>query len=125
MADHIAEGGQPNLRAYRYAILAAIVVLIPLIIVSNLDVLHLFIAAPVLLIIGVCVLIYAAVRRNLRMAVALAVFWTVSALLFIYPSEVRIPIKWLLWSSEYKNQVLAQPAPSNGDFKHIEGDGWG
>jgi hypothetical protein len=87
--------------------------------------LYVFIVAPVLLIIGLGVLIYAAIRRNLRIALALAAFWTASALLFIYPSEARSPIKWLLWSSDYKKQVLAQPAPANGDFKHIEWDAWG
>ena len=125
MTDKPAENRWLDLRPHLYAILAAIVVFLPLLIVSNLDVLYLFIVVPILLIIGLCVLIYAAVRRNLRIALALAAFWTASALLFIYPSEVRSPIKWLLWSSEYKERVLAQPNPSNSDFKHIEWDGWG
>jgi hypothetical protein len=125
LTDNAAKGRWLDLRPHLYAILAAIVVFLPLLIVSNLDVLYLFIVVPILLIIGLCVLIYAAVRRNLRVALALAVFWTASALLFIYPSEVRSPIKWLLWSSEYKKRVLAQPNPSNSDFKHIEWDGWG
>jgi hypothetical protein len=125
VADKAAKSRRLDLRPYLYAILAAIVVFIPLLINSNLDVLYLFIAVPVLLIIGLCVLIYAAVRGNLRIAVAIAVFWTASALLFIYPSQVRSPIKWLLWSSEYKKQVLAQPAPTNGEFKHTEWDDWG
>jgi hypothetical protein len=125
VADKVAENRWLDLRPHLYAILAALVVFLPLLMVSNLDVLYLFIVVPILLIIGLCVLIYAAVRRNLRVAVALAAFWTASALLFIYPSEVRSPIKWLLWSPEYKKQVLAQPNPSNADFKHIEWDGWG
>ena len=125
MTDKTSETRWLDLRPHLYAILAAIVVFLPLLIVSNLDVLYLFIVAPVLIIIGFCVLIYAAVRRNLRVAVAVAVFWTSSALLFIYTSEIRSPIKWLLWSSKYKKQVLAQPNPSNGDFKNIEWDDWG
>jgi hypothetical protein len=125
VADKVAEIRRLDLRPYLYAILAAMVVFIPLLIVSYLDVLYLFVVAPVLLIIGFCVLIYAAIRRNLRIAVAVAVFWAVSALLFLYPSEVRSPIKWLLWSSEYKQHVLGQPAPTNGEFKHVEWDGWG
>ena len=125
MTDKAAENRWHDLRPHLYAILAAIIVFLPLLIVSNLDVLYLFIVVPILLIIGLCVLIYAAVRRNLRVAVALAAFWTTSALLFIYPSEIRSPIKWLLWSSECKKQVLAQPVSPNGDFKHIEWDGWG
>jgi hypothetical protein len=125
LAEKAAENRWFALRPHFYAILAAIFVFLPLLIVSNLDVLYLFIVVPILLIIGLCVLIYAAVRRNLRVALVVAVFWTSSALLFIYPSEVRSPIKWLLLASDYKKQVLAQPTPSNGDFKHIEWDGWG
>jgi hypothetical protein len=34
-------------------------------------------------------------------------------------------VKWLGWSREYKKQVLEQPTPKNGDFKHIEWDGSG
>jgi hypothetical protein len=125
VTDKAAESRWLDLRPHLSALLAAIVVFLPLLIVSNLDVLYLFIVAPILLIFGFCVLIYAAVRRNPRVALALAVFWTASALLFVYPSEVRSPFKWLVWSSEYKQQVLAQPDASNGDFKHIEWDGWG
>ena len=29
------------------------------------------------------------------------------------------------WSHRYKVEVLAQPAPANGELKHIEWDGWG
>ena len=125
MADKVVESRRLDWRPPLFAILAAIIVFIPLVISSNMDVLYLFIVAPCLLIIGLCVLIYAAFRKSLRIAVMLATFWTASALLFIYSSEVRSPIKWLLWSSEYKQQALAQPVSSNGDFKHIEWDGWG
>jgi hypothetical protein len=38
---------------------------------------------------------------------------------------VRSPIKWFLWSRQYKKRVLAQPASPSGDFKHVEWDGWG
>jgi hypothetical protein len=33
--------------------------------------------------------------------------------------------RWLLWSRSYKAKVLAQPDSANGEFKHIEWDGWG
>jgi hypothetical protein len=125
VADKAAESRRLDLRPSLYAIVAAIVVFIPLLIASNLDVLYLFFVAPILLVAGLVVLIYAAVRRNLRIAVAIVVFWAASALLFIYPSEIRSPMKWLLWSSEYKKQVLAQPASPNGDFQHVDWDDWG
>jgi hypothetical protein len=37
----------------------------------------------------------------------------------------RDAVRWLLWSGTYKSEVLAQPAPPNGELKHIEWDGWG
>jgi len=54
-----------------------------------------------------------------------ATFWTVSAFLFLHSSDVRSPIKWFLWSRQYKARVLAQPASPSGNFKHVEWDGWG
>jgi hypothetical protein len=125
MPDKAAESHRLDWRGPLYVILAAIVVFIPLVINQNTDVLYLFLVVPGILIMGLCVLIFAAFRKNLGIALMVATFWTASALLFIYPSEIQSPIKWLLWSSEYKKQVLAQPVSSNGDFKHIEWDGWG
>jgi len=125
MTDKAAESRRLDWRAPLYGILAAIIVFIPVVINENIDVLYLFIVAPGLFIMGLCVLVYAAFCKNLRIAAMVATFWTASALLFIYGPEVRSPIKWLLFSTKYKNQVLAQPVSSNGDFKHTEWDGWG
>jgi hypothetical protein len=125
MTDKAAESRGLDWQAPLYAILAAAIVFIPLVISPDLDVLYFIIVLPCLIILGLCVLVYAAFRRNLRIALMVATFWTASALLFIYPSEIRSPIKWLLWSSVCKKQVLAQPVSPNGDFKHIEWDGWG
>lgn len=74
---------------------------------------------------GICALIYAAIRKNLPIAVTVATFWTVSALLFVFKIQVRSYTRWFLWSGRYKNKVLAQPASVNGELKHIEWDGWG
>jgi hypothetical protein len=125
MTGKATESRRLDWQAPLYTILAAVIVFIPLVISPDLDVLYFFIVLPCLIIMGLCVLVYAAFRKNLRIAVLLAAFWTASALLFIYPSEIRSPIKWLLWSSVCKKQVLAQPVSPNGDFKHIEWDGWG
>ena len=46
-------------------------------------------------------------------------------ILFLYNFEIRTFIRWFLWSSQYKNKVLAEPTPVNGALKHIEWDGWG
>jgi hypothetical protein len=125
MTDKRAEHLRLTWREPLYGIVAAIVVFIPLVMDLNTDVLYTFIIAPILLILGLGVLLYAAIRKHLQVAVMLVTFWTVSGLLFIYAPEVHSTAKWLLSSSEYKKEVLAQPVPSNGDFKHLEWDGWG
>jgi hypothetical protein len=33
--------------------------------------------------------------------------------------------RWLIWSKDYKAQVLSQPDPGIGIMKHIEWDTWG
>jgi hypothetical protein len=106
------------------AALAAVLVFIPLVINPNTDFLYLFLIVPGLLVLGICALIYAAIRKT-RIAVMVATFWVVSALLFVYNIPIRSFTRWLLWSRQYKSEVLAEPASKNGDLKHIEWDGWG
>ena len=59
----------------------------------------------------------------------LLVYWASSAALIIYeiknPTAIRSVARWLMWSHDYEVKVLAQPTPANGEFKHIEWDGWG
>ena len=108
-----------------YAALAAVLVFLPLVISSNADVLYLFVIVPGLVVIGICVLIYAAIRKKLSIAVMVATFCTVSAVVFLYNFQIRTFSRWFLWSGQYKHKVLAEPTPVNGDLKHIEWDGWG
>jgi hypothetical protein len=108
-----------------YAASAAVLVFVPLLMSPNTDVLYLFVIVPCLFLTGICVLIYATIRKNLPIAVMVATFWTVSALLFVYNIQIRTFTRWFLWSGRYKNKVLAQPASVNGGLKHIEWDGWG
>lgn len=108
------------------AALAAVLVFVPLIInINGTDVLYLFVVVPSLFVIGLCVLIYATVRKMPQIAVMVVTFWAVSAFLFVYSVPIHISTKWLLWSREYKNEVLAEPTSKGGDLKHIEWDGWG
>src|SRR5271157_2347825 len=59
--------------------------------------------------------------------------WVVYAVLGVLISTLAIwnyptaktTARWLLWSRDYKSQVLSQPSSSSGDLKHIEWDGWG
>jgi hypothetical protein len=69
-------------------------------------------------------------RHRLAMtAVILASLWIAMLIVFGHeqkqPLAVRETVRWLLWSPEYKRDVLSQPTPVNGGPKHIEWDGWG
>jgi hypothetical protein len=56
---------------------------------------------------------------------ALAACLLVSALLLTNYMLVRDHVRWLLLSGVYKEKTLAQPVSTNGQFKHVEWDGWG
>jgi hypothetical protein len=90
-----------------------------------------FVVAPVLLVFTVGSVIYALIRRRqLRTILAtLAVLWAIAACFFFFnrehPFAIRETARWLIWSHEYKQQVLAQPTSVNGDLKHIEWDASG
>jgi len=113
-----------------YGALVALLILVP-IDLSQTDTaffLNMFAVAPVLLLLTVSLLIYAAIRRSRRalsLLATLAVVWTVSVSLTVSGQAIRNAGRWLIWSHEYKRQVLAQPASASGEFKHIEWDGWG
>lgn len=94
--------------------------------------LSVFVVAPVFLMISITAPIYAAFRNRrqfLPIVAALAVLWASSIPLFLYdrehPFAIRETARWLVWSHEYKQQVMAQPASLNGQLKHIEWDGSG
>ncbi|HYB61761.1 MAG TPA: hypothetical protein VEH50_09800 [Methylomirabilota bacterium] len=93
--------------------------------------LNVFVVAPVLLVFTIGSVIYALIRRRqLRTILAtLAVLWAIAACFFLYnrehPFAIRETARWLIWSHEYKQQVLAQPTSVNGDLKHIQWDASG
>lgn len=95
--------------------------------------LYLFLVGPILVAISITLLAYTAIGkgRSKRLALlsALATFWVVSTIFFVFDikhqSAIRTPARWLLWSHNYKDRVLAQSASANGELKHVEWDGWG
>jgi hypothetical protein len=95
--------------------------------------LDVFIVAPILVVCSVSMAVYAAIGKNRRrsnqLLQTLAIFWIVSTAFFVFdlkhPIAIRSTARWLIWSHDYKTQVLAQPSPPNGELKHIEWDGWG
>lgn len=80
--DAASERGKFRWRKPICAALAAILVLLPQLISSNADILYLFVIMPGLALIGVCLLIYAAIRKNLPVAVMVLTFCAVSVALF-------------------------------------------
>ncbi|MGH9710651.1 MAG: hypothetical protein ACRD4H_00160 [Candidatus Acidiferrales bacterium] len=93
--------------------------------------LNVLVIAPILIILSIPSLLYLAFRRRphfLPFVAAIAVLWTVAVFLFQYnrehPFALHETVKWLVWSPEYKHEVLEQPS-LNGDLKHIEWDGSG
>ncbi len=95
--------------------------------------LDLFVVGPFLVITSILLLVYVAIGKGrpkrLQLLSMLAILWAVSTSLFVYdikhPSAIRTAARWLVWSHEYKDKVLAQPTSANGDLKHIEWDGRG
>jgi hypothetical protein len=90
--------------------------------------LNVFVVAPALLVVSIGSLIYAVIRRRQLRAVlaTLVALWAMGVCFFLYnrehPFAIRETARWLIWSHEYKQEVLAQPASANGDLKHIEWD---
>jgi len=64
-------------------------------------------------------------RLSAYIAVGVLLFTSVAILVAWNFYGFRNAAKWSLWSRSYKSEVLAEPFSSNGDFKHIEWDGWG
>lgn len=74
-------------------------------------------------------LLSAAVAKKRRLCLSvlsvLVVYSILSFALFKSHYVIRNAARWSLLSRQYKTEVLAQPAPPNGELKHIEWDGWG
>lgn len=45
--------------------------------------------------------------------------------LAVYGVKNSSAIRWRIGSRSYKAKVLAQPGSPNGEFRHVEWDGWG
>lgn len=65
------------------------------------------------------------IRRLLSILTMLAAYWAVSAALVGNFMAIRTTVRWSLWSRGFKGKVLAEPTPTNEEFKHVVWDGWG
>jgi hypothetical protein len=122
----VDKGSLRGLRMLMWVALAAVLIFLPLLISSGgADFLYSFVIVPGIFVTGICVLIYAAIRKRPIVALGVATFWLISHTLFFHNIEIRSFTRWFIWSGQYKNKVLAQPASVDGSLKHIEWDGWG
>ena len=90
------------------------------------DLLYILVIAPL----ACVVLLFAAVihkgrRQRLSRLLALAAFLVSSAALLKNEGTLRPTIRWLLWSHQYKAELLTQPNQAKSELKHVEWDGWG
>lgn len=104
--------------------LGAAVALLSMIIYSPyLDLLYIFLIAPIICLICLVLLVIAAVRKRPRQCLStlltLIAFLAVSAVILKNEDTIRASFRWLAWSHRFKAEVLAQPAPANGGLRHM------
>lgn len=79
------------------------------------------------LLLGIGIALRRGSQQRLTLVAAFGAFLIVTVGVLISQRQIRPHLLWLFWSSRYKNEVLANPVATNGEFKHVEwdGDGWG
>jgi hypothetical protein len=91
--------------------------------------LYFFFFAPIVFLTCLVLLIAAAIRKRprqcLSMLLTLVVFSCASWALLKSEDTLRPSIRWLLWSPRFKAEVLAQPAPTEGELRHMEWEATG
>jgi hypothetical protein len=107
------------------ATLAFILIFLPLLLIPGVSDDYFLLVLPAIFIAGICTLIYAAVRKKLRIALLVFAIWALSDFVYFHNFQIRTFTRWTLFSHRYQNQVLAQPEPLDGSLKHMEWDGWG
>jgi membrane-anchored glycerophosphoryl diester phosphodiesterase (GDPDase) len=126
MAEETVTEDRVNWRHSLYTAVGALLVFF-LLVMWNADavILYLLVVIPVTSIFLIIYVTDAKGRNRLFALSTLAVFGALSWILVHHSFEIRATGRWLLLSRIYKARVLTQPDPSNGEFKHIEWDGWG
>lgn len=114
-----------SLPAYRA--LGPAVLLLPTLIWGN-NAAAFFFSIPVAIIIAVGLIAIALTKirhHSLEAAAMICIFLALAFFLYRSSDCLRTTTRWLILSQSYKRQVLNQPAPSDGNLKHVEWDGWG
>lgn len=133
MTEPRAERQQLDWRFPLYAKVLATMVMLSLFLYAGDPVLdYIFLIFPIVCLLCLVSLVLFAVAgirkkpsRSLSVLLALVTFIVVSGALLRTRSVLRPSLRWLLWSRRLKAEILAQPTPANGEFRHIEWDGWG
>jgi len=111
-------------------VLGASVVFVSLMVYSAYaEFLYLFFFAPIILLTCLALLVAAAIRKRPRKCLSvlftLVAFLGASWVLWTNRGTIRPSIRWLLWSHRFKAEVLAQPAPTDGELRHMEWEATG
>ena len=120
-----AEEDRFNWRLPIYAAVSASLVFLSLVIWSYDfgDLFYLFVLVPIASIVLIISVFRSRGHRRLSVLSMLIIFWVISWGMIRHTYDLRTMGRWVLWSSEYKAQVLAQPV--NDGLRHAEWDGWG
>lgn len=130
MVDRRTEPEQFNWQLPLCALVGTSILLLFLFVYSAYgSILYVIFIAPIFGLVCLVALIVAAIRKRprqcLSLVLTLVVFLAVSGLLLRHEDVLRASLRWLLWSQHFKAEVLAQPAPANGELKHMEWDATG
>jgi energy-coupling factor transporter transmembrane protein EcfT len=135
MTENLSNANTFSWRLPSIAVLLAFVVFISLAVCQSDTALftYLFLVGPILVLVSISLIAYLITRKGrpkrLTLLSTLAIIWVLTPILFFvdlkYHFAIRTTARWLVWSRDYKEKVLAQPASANGDLRHVEWDGWG
>jgi O-antigen ligase len=135
MAENRSNASPFSWRLPSIAALLAFVVFISLTVCQSDTALftYLFLVGPILVLVSIWLIAYIITGKGrpkrLTLLSTLAIIWVLTPILFLvhlkYQFAIRTTARWLVWSRDYKEKVLAQPASANGDLRHAEWDGWG
>jgi hypothetical protein len=124
----VAKGDRFNWWLPFFAAVGALILFVPIITTLGYDggeFLYVLLVVPVVSISLLTLAFFRRKRSRLAILSMLVVFWASSWGLSKNALGVRSDARWLLRSKDYRAKVLAQPAPTNGELRHIEWDGWG
>ena len=100
------------------------IVLLALVVYSPyVDILYILLVVPIVCLTCLALLVAAAIRKRPRRCLSalltLVAFLGVSWGLLREQGTIRAYARWLAWSRSFKAEVLAQPAPANGELRHM------